>query len=48
MEFNNLFINFFIYLSFFFRTVQLDKILGCNGVIKSDIPIDFSKVEVKL
>ncbi|XP_065202501.1 BOS complex subunit NOMO3 [Planococcus citri] len=32
----------------FEKSHQSDRILGCNGFIKSDVPIDLSKVEVKL
>ncbi|XP_073985905.1 BOS complex subunit NOMO3 isoform X2 [Rhodnius prolixus] len=34
--------------SFLFRISAGDDILGCNGFIKSDIPINYSDVEVKL
>ncbi|KAJ8945589.1 hypothetical protein NQ314_009109 [Rhamnusium bicolor] len=29
-------------------TISADEVLGCGGFIKSHVPIDFSKVEVKL
>lgn len=31
-----------------FRSTTADKVLGCNGFIRSDVTIDYSKVEVKL
>ncbi|KAF5281651.1 hypothetical protein FQA39_LY17749 [Lamprigera yunnana] len=37
-----------LYLISKFVTVQCGDLLGCGGFIKSHVPIDFSKVEIKL
>lgn len=32
----------------FIVLVKANEVLGCGGFVKSHVPIDFSKVEVKL
>lgn len=38
----------FLFILDVILNVNGDEVLGCGGFIKSHVPIDFSKVEVKL
>ena len=33
--------------SLFIATLASDEILGCGGFVKSEVPIDFSQIEVR-
>lgn len=38
----------FLFMLDILLKVNGDEVLGCGGFIKSHVPIDFSKVEVRL